>query len=129
MVILAAFGALACGFLMAAVLLALMTGLLERLIPSWADRSRPVEPGYAFVSLGWSLLAATAGGYTTAYVGATNPMQLVLALGVIFLVFSAMSAMQERGKQPIWFLLALVALTPLGALAGGLVRLRVLGVL
>jgi hypothetical protein len=40
-----------------------------------------------------------------------------------------MSALQAKGKQPVWYALALVGLTPLGVLAGGLVRLRVLGIL
>jgi hypothetical protein len=37
--------------------------------------------------------------------------------------------MQARGFQPIWYQLALVGISPVGVLAGGLVRLRVLGVL
>jgi hypothetical protein len=37
--------------------------------------------------------------------------------------------LQSKGEQPIWYQLTLVALTPLGVLAGGLVRLRVLGIL
>jgi len=40
-----------------------------------------------------------------------------------------LSALQSRGKQPVWYQLALVAITPIGVLAGGLVRLRVLGIL
>jgi hypothetical protein len=42
---------------------------------------------------------------------------------------SALSAMQPRGKQPVWYQLALLAIAPLGVLAGGLVRLRMLGIL
>jgi len=42
---------------------------------------------------------------------------------------AALSALQERGTQPIWYALTLLALMPLGVLAGGLVRLRVLGIL
>jgi hypothetical protein len=53
----------------------------------------------------------------------------VLALALIVLLLAALSAMQSRGMQPIWYQLMLVAITPLGVLAGGLVRLRVLGIL
>jgi hypothetical protein len=53
----------------------------------------------------------------------------VLALGIIVLALAALSALQSKGKQPIWYQLALVALTPIGVLAGGLVRLRVVGIL
>jgi hypothetical protein len=53
----------------------------------------------------------------------------VLALSLIVLLLAALSALQARGKQPIWYALTLVALSPIGVLAGGLVRLRVLGIL
>jgi hypothetical protein len=45
------------------------------------------------------------------------------------LLLAALSALQAKGKQPIWYQLALVAIAPLGVLAGGLLRLRVLGIL
>jgi len=53
----------------------------------------------------------------------------VLALGIVVLSLAALSALQARGKQPIWFQLSQVAVSPIGVLAGGLVRLRVLGIL
>ena len=81
------------------------------------------------MNLGYSFLAAAAGGYVTAWAGRGNPLVLVLGLGIIVLALAALSALQSRGKQPIWYQLSLVAITPLGVLAGGLVRLRVLGIL
>ena len=81
------------------------------------------------MNLGYSFLAAAAGGYVTAWVAAANPLVHVLALGMVVLALAALSALQSRGKQPIWYQLALVAISPLGVLAGGLVRLRVLGIL
>jgi hypothetical protein len=56
-------------------------------------------------------------------------MYHVMARGLIVLMLAALSALQQRGKQPIWYQLTLVAITPVGVLAGGLVRLRVLGIL
>ena len=53
----------------------------------------------------------------------------MLALAIIVLALSALSAMQARGKQPVWYQLALVAIAPVGVLAGGLVWLRVMGIL
>ncbi|MGD0522364.1 MAG: hypothetical protein ABSA48_13990 [Terracidiphilus sp.] len=53
----------------------------------------------------------------------------MLALGIVVLALAALSALQSKGEQPIWYQLALVAITPLGVLAGGLLRLRVLGIL
>jgi hypothetical protein len=124
-----AFLALVSGFLTMVVLVAALTALLAWLTPSWAgDKGKP-QPGYIFVNLGYSFLAAAAGGYVTAWLAAANPLFHVLALGIIVLALAALSALQSKGKQPVWYQLTLVALTPLGALAGGLVRLRVMGIL
>ena len=147
MVILHAFLALLAGFATMAVLVIALTALLTRMVPSWTGaegrpqpgspamprglplRRRDGQPGYVFVNLGYSFLAAAAGGYVTAWVAAANPLVHVLALGMVVLALAALSALQSRGKQPIWYQLALVAISPLGVLAGGLVRLRVLGIL
>jgi len=124
-----AFLALAAGFVTMAALVAVLTALLMKLTPSWvSDHGKP-KPGYIFVNLGYSFLAAAAGGYVTALLAAANPLYHVLALGIIVLALAALSAMQSKGKQPVWYQLTLVALTPIGVLAGGLVRLRVLGIL
>ena len=124
-----AFLALAAGFATMAVLVVVVTALLTRLTPGWTGAEGRPQPGYVFVNLGYSLLAAAAGGYVTAWVAAANPLLHVLALGVVVLALAALSALQSRGKQPIWYALTLVAVMPLGVLAGGLVRLRVLGIL
>jgi NADH:ubiquinone oxidoreductase subunit 6 (subunit J) len=102
--------------------------LLNRYVPEWAGAEGKPEPSYAFVNLGYSFFAAAAGGLVTAWVSAENPLVHVLVLAVIVLAVAALSALQARGTQPVWFALAMVALTPVGVLAGGLVRLRVLGV-
>lgn len=129
MVILHAFLALVAGFAVMALLVIVLTALLTRLVPSWVATDGKPQPGYVFVNLGYSFLAAAAGGYVTAWAAAANPMVHVLALGIVVLALSALSAMQQRGKQPVWYQLAMVAISPLGVLAGGLVRLRVLGIL
>ena len=77
------------------------------------------NPGYVFVNLGYSFLAAAAGGYVTAWIAQNNPLIHVLALGIIVLLVAALSALQQRGQQPVWYVLTLVALTPLGVFAGG----------
>jgi hypothetical protein len=128
-VILRAFGALLAGFATMALLVIVMTALLAKLTPSWVGEHGKPTPGYMFVNLGYSFLAAAAGGYVTACAAAANPLVHVLALGMVVLALSALSALQSRGQQPIPYQLALVALSPLGVLAGGLARLRVLGIL
>ena len=129
MVIVHAFLALLAGFATMALLVIGLTALLTRLAPEWVGAEGTPRPGYAFVNLGYSFLAAAAGGYVTALAAEGNPLILVLVLGIVVLAMGALSALQSRGKQPVWYALALLALMPLGVLAGGLVRLRVLGIL
>jgi hypothetical protein len=144
MVVLHAFLALVSGFATMAALVALITALLQKLTPGWVGENGTPgsprtgsgawgggtpKPGYVFVNLGYSFLAAAAGGYVTAWIAQHNPLIHVLALAIVVLLLAALSALQQRGKQPVWYMLAMVALTPLGVLAGGLVRLRVLGIL
>lgn len=143
MVVLHAFLALAAGFATMAALIAFLTALLQKLTPSWVGETSPAssrtnagqrggekaKPGYIFVNLGYSFLAAAAGGYVTAWIAQHNPLVHVLALAIAVLLLAALSAVQQRGQQPVWYMLTLVGLTPLGVLAGGLVRLRVLGLL
>jgi hypothetical protein len=47
---------------------------------------------------------------------------------LIVLLLSALSALQQRGSQPIWYQLTLIALTPVGVVIGGLLRLRITGI-
>ena len=129
MVAMHAFFALTGGFLTMAVLVGVLTALLTLLTPSWVQEQGKPQPGYVFVNLGYSFLAAAAGGYVTAWVAAANPLYHVLALAIIVLALATLSAMQQRGKQPIWYQLALITLSPLGVFAGGIIRLRVLGIL
>jgi hypothetical protein len=124
-----AFFALTAGFLTMAILVGVLTALLMRLTPSWVQDQGKPQPGYIFVNLGYSFLAAAAGGYVTAWVAAANPLYHVLALAIIVLAIAALSAMQQRRKQPIWYQLALIALSPIGVFAGGIIRLRALGIL
>lgn len=132
MVVLHAFLALLAGFATMAALVAAITFLLQKLTPGWVGETgspaRP-NPAYIFVNLGYSFLAAAAGGYVTASIAQRNPLIHVLALGITVLLLAALSALQQRGEQPVSYLLALVALTPVGVLAGGLLRMRILGIL
>jgi vancomycin permeability regulator SanA len=54
---------------------------------------------------------------------------LLLVLGLVVLMLAALSVLQSRGKHPIWFQLAQVAISPFGVLAGGLARLKAMGIL
>jgi hypothetical protein len=121
--------ALAAGFL--TIMLLVVTGgaLVRRWTPSWARVEGHPSAGYALLHLCGAFLAAAAGGYVTELAARVNPLYHVLALGMIVLVVSALSTLESRGRWPIWFELARVAAAPVGVLAGGLVRMRVLGIL
>lgn len=129
MVVAHAFLALIEGFAVMAIIVIVVTALFTRFAPDWAGVQGKPRPAYVFVNLGYSFLAAAAGGYVTAWTSPQSMLAHVLVLAVIVLVLGALSALQARGKQPISYQLALVALSPLGVVAGGLVRLRVLGIL
>jgi hypothetical protein len=129
MVIAHAFLALIAGFAVIVALVMGLAALVARFVPSWTGSEATPQVSYAFVSLGSSFLASAAGGYVTAWVAAANPLIHVLALGIIVLALAALSALQSKGKQPIWIQLAQVAISPIGVLVGGLLRLRVVGVL
>lgn len=129
MVILHAFLALAAGFAAVVLVVLALKAALQLFAPSLAGVEARPGPSYTLVNLGASFLAGAAGGYVTAWDAHANPLVHVLALGIIILLLAALSALQSRDQQPIWYQLAQVALSPLGVLAGGLVRLRVVGIL
>jgi len=123
------FLALLAGFLTMAVLVGALTALLARFAPQWAGEQGNPRPAYIAVNIGYSFLAALAGGYVTALMPSANPLILVLALAVIVLVLAALSALQLRGKQPVWYAITLIAIAPVGVMAGGFLRMRILGIL
>ena len=129
MVVVHAFLALLAGFATMALLVAVATALLRKLTPDWVETTGTPKPAYVFVNLGYSFLAAAAGGYVTAWIAQQNPLIHTLALAIAVLLLAALSALQQKGQQPVWYLIVLVALTPAGALVGGLIRLRSLGIL
>ncbi len=129
MLILHTFLALAAGFLAMALIVGLVTALLVKLVPDWVGNTGQPRPGYIVVNLGYSFIAAAVGGYVTAWIARGNPLIQVLALALIVLLLSALSALQLRGQQPIWYQLVLVALSPAGVFTGGYIRLHLTGIL
>jgi hypothetical protein len=112
-----------------AVVVVAVTALLKQFAPDWVGVETRPRPAYVFVNLGYSFLAAAAGGCVTAWMAGASPLPAVLGLAVVVLAMGALSTLTARGKQPLWYQAALLAITPLGVLAGGLVRLRALGIL
>jgi uncharacterized membrane protein len=129
MVVLHAFLALLAGFATMAAVVMVITMLLARLTPEWAGVAGPPHRGYILVVLGYSYLAAAGGGYVTAWLAQAHPLEHVLTLGIVVLLLSGLSAMLAKSDQPTLYQVALVAIMPVGVLAGGIVRMKVLGIL
>ena len=110
-----------------AVLVGVATALLMKLTPEWVGAKGNPRADYIAVNLGYSCISAVAGGYVTCWAAPSNPLIHVLALALIVLLLSALSALQQRGMQPIWYQLTLLAMTPIGVFIGGLVRLKQIG--
>ena len=129
MVIVFAFLALLSGLATILLLGVLSSVLLKRLAPGWiAEDGRP-SPVAVLVQLGLSAVTAAAGGYVTSMTARGNPLVYVLGLAIALLALSALNALENRGRQPIWFQLAQVAIAPLGVVSGALLRLKVAGIL
>jgi hypothetical protein len=140
MVRLQAFLALLAGFAVMLALGLMATAILRRWAPQWVGLERHPRPSYVIVNLGYSFLAAAAGGYVTAWAGGVNALREILGLAIAVLVFAGISALQAwgpqgkagmeaRSRQPVWYQVMLLVIAPLGVVAGGLVRLRVAGIL
>ncbi|HEX4285354.1 MAG TPA: hypothetical protein VHZ28_09675 [Terracidiphilus sp.] len=129
MVTLRAFEALCAGFVVTLALSFAAALLLKRCAFDLTGNNRKGSAGAITAQLGTSFLAAAAGGYATARIAEANVLADVAGLSLVLLVVAALSALQGRGKMPIAYLLASVAIAPLGAEAGGLVRLRGMGLL
>jgi hypothetical protein len=127
MTILRALGALLVGFLTIAVIVGITTAALMKLAPKWVGEQGSPSTGYVLVNLGYSLMAAILGGYVTAMIAHDNILRYAFALALIVLVLGGLSALQERGRQPVWYQLTLLAIMPIGAILGGLLRMRISG--
>jgi hypothetical protein len=124
-----AFEALLAGLALIVVLVVLVRGLLIGVLPEWAGPPATMQPGALLFQLGSTFLASAAGGYLTAWMGSNDPLRYVLVLGMIVLVLGALGTLETRRRSAIAYHLALIAIAPLGVLAGGLARLETLGVL
>ncbi len=124
-----AFLALVAGFLTMAVLVGVITALLVKLAPGFVGEHGHPRRSYILVNMLYSFFASVAGGYVTAQMGSENPLVHILVLAVVILLLSGASAVQQRGRQPLAYQLALVVLSPVGVMAGGLLQLKVHGLL
>ncbi len=121
--------AIGAGFLTIAVLVSLATALMRRLAPQWTIGERPsrsaADPDHASrigmaVNLATGMLFAAAGGAVTAWFAAGRPLLHVLMLSLAVLILSALAAHDLGRRNTAMYALALLALTPMATLGGGI---------
>jgi len=121
------FLAILAGFATMALLVALATLTISKSFPKLiGDPARPPRP-YMLLNLAYSTVFAVVGGYVTAWIATPDPLPNVFMLALVVLSLSALSAIQLRGQQPLVYQFALLVVTPLAALAGGLLRMHAAG--
>jgi hypothetical protein len=121
------FLAILAGFATMAVLVTVATAAITKSLPRLIGQPDHPRRRYLLMNLVYSAAFAAAGGYVTAIVAKADPLRNVLMLAIVILLLSALSALQLRGKQPVLYQLALIVLTPIAALAGGLLRMHAAG--
>jgi hypothetical protein len=122
-----AFLALGAGFATMAAFALAAQAAIGWSVPGWSGEPEQSLPGLLFVNAGIAFLAAAGGGFVTAWLAPANPLGHIVALSIAALALAALSVLFERGRQPIDYQLLLVALAPIGAVAGGLLRLKLWG--
>jgi len=121
------FLAILAGFATMAVLVTLATMAIAKSLPRLIGEPGNPRRRYLLLNLAYSAAFAASGGYVTAIVAKADPLRNVLMLAIVILLLSALSALQLRGKQPVLYQLALIVITPVAALAGGLLRMHAAG--
>lgn len=121
------FLAILAGFATMAVLVTVATATITKSLPRLIGEPDHPRRRYLLLNLVYSAAFAASGGYVTAIVANSDPLRNVLMLAIVILLLSALSAIQMRGKQPVAYQLALIVMTPVAALAGGLLRMHEAG--
>jgi len=121
------FLAILAGFITIVGLIGIATALLKRVAPNLAHDDSSPDPFAMAINVGVGLVCSLLGGYITARFAQGNPIVHALMLALAVLLLSALSAVQMKGKQPIYYLLILTTIPPLAVLCGGLLRMHQIG--
>ena len=121
------FLALLIGFVTMVLPVFVITGFLQSRVPEWVGKEGHPRPAYVAVNLFYSFLAAVGGGFVTASIAHDNALDTALALAIVILVLGGLSALQAKVRPPLWYQVPLLIVSPLGVIAGGLVRVQMLG--
>jgi hypothetical protein len=127
--------AIGAGFLTLVLLISLATALMRRFWPQWtipwereaptahADPARIPEAASRIgmaVNLAASMIFAAAGGAVTAWYAPAGPLIHALILSLVVLILSALAAYDLARRTTAIYTLALLALTPMATLGGGI---------
>ncbi|QNI32495.1 hypothetical protein H7849_00215 [Alloacidobacterium dinghuense] len=121
------FLAILAGFITIVGLMGIASALLRRFAPDHTRDDAPPDPLIMAVNVGIGLVCSVLGGYVTARYAQGNPLLHALMLALAVLLLSAISAIQMKGKQPIYYLIISTIIPPLAVLCGGLLRLHQMG--
>jgi hypothetical protein len=123
------------GFLTLVLLIALVTTLMRRFWPQWTiPRETEARTPHAdsggipdaanrvgmAVNLAASMIFAAAGGAVTAWYAPAQPLIHALILSLVVLILSALAASDLARRTTAIYTLALLALTPMATLGGGI---------
>jgi hypothetical protein len=81
-------------------------------------------PGYLFINVVYTFLAAAIGGYVTARIAEFKPIQAAFVLAGLMLAMGVVSYRHYSGLQPTWYQIMMQIAPPLCALAGAAVYAR-----
>lgn len=119
-----AFLALLAGFLAMALSTGIVTTVLTKQAPQWVAANDRPRPAYLLTNLAYSLVFAIAGGFVTGIVGHENPIRYALILAIVVLLLTGMSAVYQRGRQPVSYQIFMLILTPACVMLGGWLRYK-----
>jgi len=116
-------GAVVAGFLVIAVL-STATDAVMHVTGIFPPLGQPMSAGLFWLAFGYRVVESILGCYVTARLAPDRPLLHALALGALGIVVSTLGAVVMRGAGPLWYPLALAAVSLPCAWVGGQLRVR-----
>ena len=121
------FLAILAGFITIVGLMGIATALFKRIAPNLTRDGAPLGSLAMTANVGIGLACSILGGYVTARFARSGLLAHARMLALAVLVFGGLSALQMKGRQPIYYSLIQTVIPPLAVLCGELLRLHQLG--
>jgi len=121
------FLAILAGFITIVGLMGIATALFKRIAPNLTRDDAPPDPFAMAVNVAVGLVCSILGGYVTARYAQGSLLAHALMLALAVLLLEGLSALQMKGRQPIYYSLILTVIPPLAVLCGAFLRLHQLG--